>query len=87
MCTACVAVDVISQETWTLLNELEDLELKSLASRLPSTILHSHVDSTVKKYLGAFKRWKAWTATYNFGPIPAKYHQFVLYLQYLSEVV
>ena len=84
---ACVAVDVTSQGTWTLLNELEDPELKGLASRLPSTILHSRADTTVKKYLGAFKRWKTWAALYNFDAIPAKPHQFVLYLQHLSEVV
>ena len=78
--------DVVSQGTWTLLQELEDPELKSLASKLPSTILHSRDDSTVRKYLGAFKRWRSWAATYNFNSIPAKPHQFVRYLQYLSEV-
>lgn len=81
-----VVLDVVSQGTWTLLNELEDPELKSFASRLPTTILHSHADSTVRKYLGAFRRWKKWAAAYSFDAIPAKPHQFVLYLQHLSEV-
>ena len=53
---AIVVSDVTSQGTWTLLNEFEDPELKSLASRLPHTILYSRADSTVKKYVGAFKR-------------------------------
>ena len=87
MCVCAIVVsDVTSQGTWTLLNEFEDPELKSLASRLPHTILHSRADSTVKKYVGAFKRWKKWASTYNFDAIPAVPHQFVLYLQHLSEV-
>ena len=76
----------MSQGTWTLFNELKDPELKSLASKLPNTILHSRADSTVKKYLGAFKRWKKWAATHDCDVIPARPHQFVLYLQQLSEV-
>ena len=38
------------------LKDLEDPELKELADKLPDTILQSRADSTVKKYLGAFKR-------------------------------
>ena len=49
-----------------LLKELEDPELKGLASRLPTTILYSWADSTSKKYLNAFKRWKNWAALYQF---------------------
>ena len=69
-----------------LLKELEDPELKGLASRLPATILHSRADSTSKKYLNAFKRWKNWAALYQFDPIPAKPHQFALYMQHVSEM-
>ena len=47
-------VDIASQGTWSLLEELEDPDLKGLASRLPATILHSRADSTVKKYLRAY---------------------------------
>lgn len=78
--------DIVSQGTWSLLKELEDPDLKGLASRLPTTILHSRADSMVKKYLRAFKRWKSWAIQYKFDSIPAKPHQFVLYLQHLSEV-
>ena len=59
--------------------------MKDLASRLPNTILHSRADSTVKKYLGAFRRWKKWAASYKLSPIPARPHEFVLYLQHLGE--
>ena len=77
--------DIISQGTWSLLEELKDPDLKGLASRLPATILHSRADSTVKKYLRAYRRWKSWATQYNFDSIPAKPHQFVLYLQHLGE--
>ena len=73
---AFVVLEVMSQGTWTLFDELEDPELKSLASKVPNMILHSHADSTVKKYLGAFKRWKKWVATHDFDVIPARPHQF-----------
>lgn len=85
MVRMCIVVlDVMSQGTWILLNKVDDPELKSLSSKLPSTILYSRADSTMKKYLSAFKRWKKWATSHKFDAIPP--HQFVLYLQYLSEV-
>ena len=77
------SVDVLTQGSWRLLNELDDPELKDLASRLPATILRSQADSTVKKYLSAYRR--TWATDHKLDPIPAKPQQFVLYLQYLSE--
>ena len=77
--------DIISQGTWSLLEELKDPDLKGLASKLPAMILHTRADSTVKKYLRAYRRWKSWATQYNFDSIPAKPHQFVLYLQHLGE--
>ena len=71
--------------SWKLLSELKDPELKELASRLPATILHSRADSTVKKYLGAYRRWKTWATAHKLDPVPAKAHEFVLYLQHLGE--
>jgi len=59
--------------------------LRELASRLPQTILHSRADSTVKKYLGAFRRWKSWAVQHKLTPIPAKPHEFSLYLQHTGE--
>ena len=76
---------VLSQGSWLLLNELEDPELKELASKLPSTILHSRADSTIKKYLGAFRRWKAWAISHNLIPVPAKPHEVAFYLQHLAK--
>ena len=76
---------ILTQGSWKLLNELEDPELRVLASKLPNTVLHSRADNTVKKYLGAFKRWKTWAATHHLEPIPVKPHLLALYLQHLAE--
>ena len=56
-----------------------------LAEELPNTILHSWADSTSKKYLNAFKRWKAWCSRYSFDHFPAQAHRIALYLQYLVD--
>ena len=40
---------------------------------------------TVKKYFGAFWKWKRWAATYKLSPIPARLYEFVLYLQHMGE--
>ena len=76
---------VLKEGSWKLISNLEDPELKLLAQRLPATILHSHADSTVKKYLGAFRRWKTWATSHNLVPIPAKPHEVALYLQHLGD--
>ena len=79
------SVDVLAHGSWKLLQELENPELKDLASKLPGTILHSRADNTVTKYLRAFRRWKTWATSHKLQPLPAKAHQFVLYLQHLAE--
>ena len=86
MCSWCsVSVNVLMQGSWKLLNELDDPELSDLASRLFVTILCSRADSTIKKYLSTYRRWRTWVADHKLDPIPAKPQEFVLYLQYLSE--
>ena len=70
--------------TWNL-ETTPRAELKDLASKLPGTILHSRADSTVTKYLRAFRRWKTWATSHKLQLLPAKAHQFVLYLQHLAE--
>ncbi|KAL5502672.1 hypothetical protein EMCRGX_G009481 [Ephydatia muelleri] len=51
-------MDVFSSGVWPLLSNLEDPELRRLAKALPATVLKCKADSTTKKYLGAFQRWK-----------------------------
>ena len=58
-----------------LLIELEDPKLKELASKLPSTILHSRANGTTRKYLGAFRLWKVWATSHKLVPIPARPHE------------
>ena len=67
------------------MEEPHDPELKELASHLPDTILHSLVDSTVKKCLGAYSMWKTWAALHELSLFIARPHQFILCLQYLGE--
>ena len=74
-------VDIQKQGTWEMLKDLEDPVLKELAEKLPGTILHSRADSTVKKYLGAFRRWKSWASQHKVTAIPAKEHHWALYIQ------
>ena len=78
-------LSILLEGSWKLLSELKDAELKELASSLPATILHSQADSTVKKYLGPHRRWETWAIAHKVDPIPAKPHEFILYLKHLSE--
>ena len=80
-----VSVEVLTQGTWNNLGELEDPELVGLAQRLQETIACSRVDSTVKKYLGAFRRSKVWASQHDMPSLPARESQIALYLQSLGE--
>ena len=71
--------------TWKDLKTLEDQDLQELAAKLPSTVGRSRADSMVRKYLGAFKRWKVWATEHGFRPIPARDFQVALYLQHLGD--
>ena len=70
-------------ETCKDLDALEDPNLRKLAAKLPDTIVRSRADSTVRKYLGVFRRWEAWATKQGFEAIPARDYQFALYLQHL----
>jgi len=61
--------------------------LQELAGKLPNTVLHSRADSTAKKYLGAFRRWKSWAAQHQLPVLPAKEAHVALYLQHIGETV
>lgn len=74
-------VEVFTQGSWSV----QDPELQELASRLPQTMLRSRADSTVKKYLSAFRRWKTWALQHGITVMPAKDHHVALYLQHLAD--
>lgn len=63
---------------------IQDPELRELAESLPSVVLHSKAPSTVKKYSGAFNRWKRWASSKpGLEVFPAKPFQVALYLSFL----
>eukprot|EP00731_Ephydatia_muelleri_P006914 Em0003g1162a len=81
-----IAEDVFASGVWPLLSNLEDPELRRLAKALPATVLGSRADSTTKKYLGAYQRWKVWAdARQGVPSFPVHERHLVLYLQHLSE--
>ena len=68
------------------MQQVEDPELKKLAEGLPRTIVGSRADSTVKKYLRAYQRWRVWTGRHSeISVYPIKDAHFALYLQHLAE--
>ena len=78
--------DVMGVGVWPLLKDLEDPELRRLAQSLPATVLRSREDSTTKKYLGAYQRWKTWAEARREVPaFPVKDIHLALYLQHLSQ--
>ena len=80
--------DVMSVGVWPLLKDLEDPELRRLAQSLPATVLRSRADSTSKKYLRAYQRWKTWAeARHEVPAFPVQAVHLALYLQHLSESV
>ena len=81
-------IDILAAGVWPLMSNLEDPELQRLAAALPDTVLRGKADSTTKKYLGAFRRWKLWAEARQGVPsFPAQDTHIALYLQHLSESV
>ena len=79
LCPSCFlsSVDVFSSGVWPLLSNLEDSELGQLAKALPATVLKCKADSTTKKYLGAFQRWRTWAEARRGVPkLPSTGHPF-----------
>ena len=69
------------------MKELQDPALQELAKRIPDTVLHGRAGSTVKKYLGAFRRWKSWAKQHQLPVVPAKEAHVALYLQYIGDTL
>ncbi|KAL5517290.1 hypothetical protein EMCRGX_G002814 [Ephydatia muelleri] len=81
-------VDVMSAGVLPLLKNLEDPELQRIAQSLPATVLRSRADSTTKKYVGAYQRWKTWAeARHEVPAFPVQAVHLALYLRHLSESV
>ena len=74
---------------WSDLSSVEDLELQQLAQSLPSysQVLQGKAVSTVKKYSGAYNRWRKWASTKSeikstLLPLPL---HICLYLSFLAQ--
>lgn len=55
---------------WMSLKDLQDPKLQNLAADFPATILKSRAPSTTRKYMGAFRRWKAWITKHQLPVFP-----------------
>ena len=76
---------MFSAGDWPLRRDLQKPELQQLAVRLPDVVLSDRADSTTKKYLGAFQRWKVWVESMEIVPsFPVKGMHLALYMQHLS---
>ena len=76
---------MFSAGDWPLLRDLQKPELQQLAAGLPDVVLRGKADSTTKKYLGAFQRWKVWAESMEIVPsFPVKGMHLALYMQHLS---
>ena len=68
-----------------LFKELKDPELRSLAEKLPVTVMSCRATSTITKYLRAFRHWKEWARGHKLTSLPAQSHHIVLHLQHLAN--
>ena len=65
---------------------MQDEELRELALSLPEVALRSKAPSTVKKYSGAFCRWKRWVRNKpEVSALPANPLHVALYLNFLIQ--
>ena len=72
---------MFNTSAWHDIEKIEDPELQELAKLLPAVVLSGRAPSTVKKYSGAFLRWKRWaTQKYSEACFPPQPLQVALYL-------
>ena len=83
---AILHADVLTEGVWKAVAELQDPGLKRLAALLPDTVLRSCADSTSKKYINAFQRWRAWAELHDEVTVyPVAEAPFALYLQHVGD--
>ena len=75
---------MFNNNLWHCLSELSDLSLRSLASRLESSVVASRAPGTTEAYRRAFPRWKEFaSAKTEICAFPANFEHVALYLQHL----
>ena len=77
--------EVFQSGVWATLQELDNPKLVKLARRLPATVLQSRAQSSTRKYLGGFKRWKVWAQQHKLAVFPVEGAKLALYLQHLRD--
>ena len=77
--------DLQAADLWKEINGVGDPELKRLAEHLPDTLLKARAESTTKKYIAAYGRWRSWAARNHTSSFPVSIPMFALYLQDLGE--
>ena len=61
--SAYLRSDEFMSGIWSDLSTVQDPELQQLAKSLPNLVLQDRAVSTVKKYSGAYNRWRIWADT------------------------
>jgi integrase len=70
---------------WEELTKMQDPQLKVLVEVLTNTVMKSRADSTMKKYVRAFQRWKQWAASKEeIQVFPIRLTHLAKYLQHLA---
>ena len=65
--------------------ELESETLRYLLHELPTYLLHSRSNNTVKSYASGFRKWKSWSLIHNVRHLPAVPLTFALFLLSLIQ--
>ena len=77
----CQFTDVFSTGIWADFNDIENPHLKELSKRIPSLMVQSRQEGTVKNYLFGFNRWKKWASKYpEIDSFPAKPKYVAIFL-------
>ena len=89
MCHCFISLaDLEAAGAWSQLEGFKDPELQRLALGVPDMLLSGKADSTTKKYIGAFWKWKLWAEARQEVPsFPAQEAHVVLYMQHLGQSV
>ena len=83
--TFSYSIDVQASSVWEMYKKLRDPRLSELADQLRDTVMKSRADSTTKKYLYAFERWRQWASDKEeISVFPVQCHQLALYLQHVG---
>ena len=79
-------INVFNNNLWHCLSELSDLSLRSLASRLESSVVTSRAPGTTEAYRRAFLWWKEFASSKTeICAFPANLEHVALYLQHLLD--